>query len=106
MQLINTLQKAPACSCFVNDILHIIFNDMLVVEPRKRTMQQHQQPGGKGSDKKTPFGGKRRINCPQLAKKLKVIVWKGNDDDYFTRPSPGPPKPITEEAPQTIIIPE
>ncbi|KAG7290344.1 hypothetical protein NEMBOFW57_000344 [Staphylotrichum longicolle] len=80
IELINTIQKAPACSAFVDDILHIISNKMLVVEPRKTSLKQRQHDVGMG---------KRRISCLDLHNWFKVEMRiparleTDRDDDYF-----------------------
>ncbi|KAK3342156.1 hypothetical protein B0T25DRAFT_359992 [Lasiosphaeria hispida] len=97
-KLINTLRKGT--SAFIHDILDIILYDMLVVEPRKTSLK----PGAKSHDKSS--GGKLRIECIMLAKKLNVILWKGkNNHDYFTKPGPGSADAITKP-PQTVTINE
>jgi len=100
MQLIGTLRIGS--SVFINDILDIILYDMLVIERKKTTLGGS---GAKGHDKE-PSDDKARIDCFRLAKKLDIIVWKGQNDGYFTKPASGSlPDPILE-TPQTVDIPE
>jgi len=99
-ELVDILRKSPACSRFVHDILEIILRDMLVIELKKTSQQQ----GGKGGHKQAFSDGKRRIDCRGLTDKLYGLL--RNNDDYFTKPGWGSPKPRTKEAMQAVTIPE
>ena len=106
IQMINRLQDDPNGSDFVDDILRIILNDMLVVEPRKTSMAAQQQQGVKiGSGTKGQAARKRRITCIRLVEKLAEQKWDERKDEYFTTRSPGRPRPISGGPPQVITIP-
>ncbi|KAK0715323.1 kinase-like domain-containing protein [Lasiosphaeris hirsuta] len=98
-ELVVVMKKAPTSSEFVHDMLNIILYDMLVIQEPKR------QDGGVKSEDLEPPPDKERIDSLALANKLKVIIWKGRDDEYFTKPFSTPQGLITKD-PKALTIPK
>jgi len=73
---------------------------MLVIEPQ-------EIPVGSAGAVREPPGVQTRIDCLGLAKKLRVIVWKGQqNEDYFSKPASGPPHDPIFKKSQMVNIPK
>ncbi|KAK0648503.1 kinase-like domain-containing protein [Cercophora newfieldiana] len=94
-ELIVSLKKSPKSSAFVNDVLDIILDHMLVVEPKSGTEV--------AKSKEHPRKESKRIDCMALAAKLSHMAMNETNDEYFTEPKGKPPNSV-EIDPQAITI--
>lgn len=100
IQLVSTLTLSSESSDFVREMLEIILQDMLVI--------QEPRPGGPPKEETEPVvrkKTKKRIESKALAKRLEIIMWKGEDDEYFAKSNPPSPDPVIR-GPQTVTITE
>lgn len=77
-------------------MLDIIISDMLVVVPPKGQKQET-------ISEEKPQEDKKRIECMNLAAKLRPMTKRKPDDEYFTKPHPSRPNTAAMQSPAVTI---